>query len=69
MIGISPNLVIFVMRTSVFKDRDKKPTFLKIKIHIWPLVQMLGYIIQKYTVIQKRPWGKQQQGPNSWSVF
>lgn len=62
MVGISPNLVIFVMCTSVFKDRDTKPTFLKIKIHIWPLVRKFGYIIQKNTVTQKRPQGKTATG-------
>lgn len=58
MVGISPHLVIFfffVTCTSVYKDKDTKPTFLKIKVHIWPLVQKFGYIIQKNTVIQKRP--------------
>lgn len=62
MVGISPNLVIFVMCTSVYKDKDTKPTFLKIKVHIQPLVQKFGYTIQKNTVIQKKPEGKTATG-------
>lgn len=57
--GISLNLVIFVMCTSVHKDRDTKLTFLKTRVQIWPLVRKKknGYIVQKNTVIQNRPWG------------
>lgn len=55
-VGIAPHLVLSMMCTSVYKDRDTKPTLLKIRFQIWPPVQKknIGYS-QSNTVIPNRP--------------
>lgn len=55
-VGIAPRLVLSMMCTSVYKDRDTKPTLLKIRFQIWPPVQKknIGYS-QSNTVIPNRP--------------
>lgn len=62
-VGISLKAVIFVMCASVYKI-NTKPTFLKISVQFWPLVQKtkIGYAVRQTLLFQIAPREKRVTG-------